>query len=84
MGGSRRQGFHILDRGTTQPFHNVAVRFSISKALEDFRDLFVRGEALEDLLRQMVFRLELLDLPDKFFFRMLDVDFVNTVGGFYS
>ena len=84
MGCSGRHSLRIFERGTTKPFYNATISFSIPKALQNFRNLFVCGECLEDMLGQMLLRLKFLDLPDELFLRMLDMNFVNTLGGFYS
>lgn len=65
-----------------QPIHNCVVFLAVLQPFEDFGDFVVGGrQRLQDLLGQVVFGLQLLDLLEQLLLCVLDVYFIRALAG---
>jgi len=74
-----RKGFEVGHRRATKPLDDSIICLAIPEALEDFWYFFISGQSLEYLFSHMVLGPKLLDLLDKLFLRMLNVNFVDAI-----
>ena len=77
----RRRNFEFYHWRLSQQLDNAVVCLAALEALEDFRYFFIGGQSLEDPFSHMFLGPKLLDLLDQLFLCMLDVNFVNALGG---